>query len=884
MSRLPLAARAYRALLRMLPRSVRERDGEEIVRTFAQMWTVERTPVNRLRVLAKAFVRLPAVAAAEWRDHLRRAPSGNRGGPLVAVEPGGVWRAFRQGGRGLLRNPSFTWSSVLLLGVGVGAVTTIFTLVDHVLLRPLPYPEPDRLFVIENGSHSGTDWRYFQDMPSVEAVTAQSSSEVNLTGEGEPVSVVQVNVTERYFDHFGAQAAAGRLLEPGDWTAGDVVVLSHPAWVRIFGRDPSVVGSALRIDGTPVVVVGVAAPSFAPPMTGRWGVPDLWRPQTFANPRFQNPGYQVLSVSGRLRPGATLADAAADARSVAERRARDFPDRYRSADGTVTDLPVQSLHDATVGDVRQGLGLLLGAVALLLLVACANVAHLFMARSLSRTRETAVRRALGAGTRALVGQLMVESLLVASAGAALGAALAALGVRALLALSPEALPRADQVQIDARVLVFAAATAAATALAFGLLPALRVAGRDPGDALRSGGRSSTGGRGTRSLRASLVVAEVALSLVLVSQAGLLLESFVRLHAQPFGFRVEGVWTLPVRLPEEGEEGSALARMERIRERLAAVPGVRAASFGYSVPMEHVGGNRCCWTMNLETPDGGRLRTALHPVARDWFTIFDSRLVAGRFWDEREIGGEPAPAVVNEAFANAMFGAPEAALGREFTASGIRWRALGVVVTDRHYGPDRDHGAAVYLPAAAAPTPFASAHIAVLAPDASAELAAELRQAVWDVEPDVPVPSIRPMTEWVRDATAVTRFLSFLFSGFGGVALLLAAGGLYGTLLYTVGVERREVGIRLALGAARRSIEGRVLARGVRLAAVGAGLGAAAAWAAGRLLESWLYQVEPGDPLALGGAAGALLLTAALACWLPARRAASTDPLETLREE
>jgi predicted permease len=774
---------------------------------------------------------------------------------------------------------------VLLLGVGVGAVTAIFTLVDHVLLRPLPYPEPGRLFVIENGSHSGTDWRYFQDMRSVDALVALSTSDVNLTGEGEPVRLSEMRVTERYFDVFGARAAAGRLLEPEDWAAADAVVLAHATWVRIFAGDPSVVGRGVRIDGTPVQVVGVADAGFTPPMTGRWATPDLWRPQNFANPGFESPGYQVLDVVvGRLSAGATLADAAADARSVSERRALDFPGRYERRDGTVTELPVRSLQDATVGDVRAGLGLLLAAVALLLLVACVNVAHLFMARSLARGRETAVRRALGAGTHALFGQLLAESLLIASAGASLGAALAQLGVRALLALSPEELPRADAVHIDVRVLAFAAGTAAITALVFGLLPALRVAAREPADALRSGRRSATGGRRGRALRAGLVIAEVALSLLLVSQAGLLLESFVRLHGQPLGFRVEGVWTLPVRLPEEGEAGSALARMDRIRERLAAVPGVRAASYGYSVPMEHVGGNRCCWSTDVETPDGARLRTALHPVAPDWFYVFGSRLVAGRFWEERETGGDGGPIVVNETFASAMFGSPAAALGRDVVVSQVRGRIQGVVADDRHYGPDRDHGAAVYLPAAAAPTPFASTHMVVLAPGASGALAAELRRAVWDVEPDVPVPVVRAMTEWVADATAVTRSLSFLFSIFGGVALLLAASGLYGTLLYTVGMERRELGIRLALGAARGSIEGRVLARGVGLTAAGAGLGAAGAWASGRLLESWLFQVEPGDPVALGGAVGALLVTAALACWLPARRAARTDPLETLREE
>jgi putative ABC transport system permease protein len=865
---------------------VRERDGEEMTSTFAAMWERARRDGGRARLLARALAGLPLVAIAEWFDQL--APPGRSRQPEV-VEMEALLRGVRQAARSLLRTPAFTWSTVLLLGVGVGSVTTIFTLVDHVLLRPLPYPDAERLFVVENGSHSGHDWRFFQSMPSVESWVATSETEVNLTGEGDPVRLSAMSVTEGYFTTFGARPTVGRLLVPEDYAAADVVVLSHPAWERLFGRDPGVVGRTLRIDDQPMVVVGVAEEGFVPPMTNRWGNPDVWAPQNFTDPSFDNIGSHTLSVVGRLRPSAALTDAQLDADAVAEQRARDFPDAYIDREGRRAELPLARLQDATVApEVRQGLGLLFGAVVLLLLVACANVAHLFMARGLARGREMAVRRALGAGTGALSAQLLTESLLVAGAGAALGVGVAIVGLPAFMALAPGELPRAAEVSLDARVLGFALGVSALTALVFGMLPTLRVARRAPGEALHAGGRTGSAGRATRTMRGGLVVAEVALSLVLVAQAGLLLRSFQRLYDQPLGFRVDDVWTLPVRISARRNDADAAALLRRfdgIRAALAVVPGVRAASYGLSVPMEHTGGNRCCWRTIGGLPGiESTLRISMHPVGADYFMVFEPRVVAGSIWGRDLAELVPAPALLNEPAAVAVYGSASGAIGREIELGRIGYRVVGVVAEDRHYGPDQDHGLAAYVPMSTVPFPVNDAHMAVIADGAASDLPQRLREAVWRVEPSVPVPVVRSMESWVAGATAGTRFDSVIFGAFGAIALLLAAGGLYGTLLYTVGMQRRELGIRLALGAARREIEGRVLGQGLRLAVAGAVLGIAGAWATSTLLEGRLFGVEPGDPATLAVAAAGLLLTAALACWLPARRAAATDPLETLREE
>ena len=826
--------------------------------------------------------------AGAW--YLRQLLSAAVQYPVRAVATRGIGAggvALSGGLRALRRTPAFAGGATLLLGLGIGAVTTMFTIVDHLFSRPLPYPDAERLVRV-TGSQSHPALRDLRGFRSVEAWAAAAIDDAHLTGEGEPQRIGQARVTDGFFAFFGARASLGRLLSPEDFAGGDVVVLSHGAWERIWGGSPDVVGRSITIDGAPVLVAGVLDPAFAAPealLDG--GVADLWRPIDPSHPDLEDRAARSLVVAGRLARGATLDDARREASLQAERRARDFPDVYLRRDGSVVELPVLGLHEATVGGARARYGLLAGAVVVLLLVSCVNVAHLFLARGLARSREMAVRRALGAATRALAGQVLAESLIVACVGGVIGVLLASAGLRAFLALSPEATPRSEAIAVDGRVLAFALALALLTALVFGLLPALRATRTDPGEALRSGGRGASRGRDARWAREGLVVAEVALSLVLVFCAGLLTRSLLRAQDEPLGFRIADVWTIRVAFPAGGETRRWSERMERIAEALRTTPGVRSVAYGLSTPLEHIGGT-CCWSGPVKRSDGdpaaSGLDAAIHPYAREWVDVLEPRFLAGRPWVRGEAAAGVPPALLNERLAVELFGSAGAALGREVAVGRGEHVVVGVVAEDRHYGLHREHGRAAYVPTASVPFVPDRLTLAVRVEGGADQVPGRLRQAIWSVEPDLPLPLVRAMDDWARRATARTRFDGWVFACFGGAALLLAAAGICGTLLYTVGEDRRELGIRLALGATRRSVGARVLARGLGATTVGLAVGGIGAWAAGRLLESRLFGLEGGDPATLASAMAVLLLTAALASWLPAQRAARVDPLEALRRE
>jgi predicted permease len=624
---------------------------------------------------------------------------------------------------------------------------------------------------------------------------------------------------------------------------------------------------------------------FALPEAVVWRGADVIRPITPSVEWMQGREWSVLNVVGRLAPGATLEDAAREAERVAEARAQAFPDRYVDREGAVGTLPVVALQEATVGRVRQGLGLLLGAVTLLLLVACANVTHLFLARGVARVREMSVRRALGAGTGTIAGQLLVESLLLGIGGAVLGIALAQVALLAFKAVDPGGLPRVASIAIDTRIVAFAALTGTATAVVFGLLPALRLAHGSVADVLRAATRTSTGSRAAQAARTGIVIAEVALSLVLIAQAGWLLRSLVRVMSEPLGFRTENVITIPLTVPRTETPEEWHRRMEAVRASLAATPGVRQATFGLSMPLEFTGGGRCCWSTRADfTGVGEGPNQMIHPVSATYFEVLDLAMRAGRPWAEAESAAQPRPAVVTEPLAVQIFGSAERAVGRTFEMGGETFLITGVAVDNRHYGADQSHGPAVYVPVEALPFAPFRAHMAVLTDGGAPGIAAALRAAVWRVEPTLPVPTIRPLAEWATAATARARFESTLFLVFGAVALCLLAGGLSGTLLYMVSLQRRDLGIRLALGATAARLERRVLLRGLTMAAAGAVLGAAGAWATGRLIESRLFGVDARDLRTLALATGLLLMTALVSSWVPARRAASTDPMESLRVE
>jgi len=538
-----------------------------MVSTFAELWANAQQSSGRAGLLLRAFGRLPWVAAAEWMEILGFT------GATPAIQRNqmngrwrmGLGRNLRFAVRTLKKSPAFSVTTVLLVGLGVGAVTTIFTLVDHVLLRALPYPDAERLVLIENGSHSGVTFREFQEMRTVDLWAAGRSDDANLVGEGDPLRIIEAQVSRDFMRLLGAKPALGRLLLEDDFAAANNVVLSHATWMRVFGGDEDIVGKSIRVDQTAVTVVGVLAESFVSPdgMVDRGSGPDIWRPIDWSEPNLANIQYHVLQVIGRLAPGVTLAEVNLELTELSERMAVRFPEDRVDREGRALTTPAAGLQEVTTRRVRTGLGLLLGAVTLLLAVACMNVAHLFLARSLSRVREMAVRRALGAGTLGLIQQLLIESLVLGLAGGALGLGLATLGVRGFLALNPMAIPWSSDVGIDMRVLAFAGAVSVVTALAFGLLPALKSVGRDITEELKGTSRTASAGRGASRLRSGLVIAEVATSLVLVTQAGLLLKSFINVNSVDPGFTMDNVWTMPLTPTGYDEPADYVAAMGRI---------------------------------------------------------------------------------------------------------------------------------------------------------------------------------------------------------------------------------------------------------------------------------------------------------------------------------
>jgi putative ABC transport system permease protein len=888
-----LAVRLYSFALRILPPRIRASDSREMVMAFSDLWEEELGNVARLRLTLRSFGRLPKVALLDWIDHITGAPGPGRGKRPWRWGMSAWMRNLRYALRTLRKTPAFALTTVILIGLGVGSVTTIFTLVDHVLLRPLQYPSAERLFLVENGSHSGPMVREMQKMRSVEKWGIVLSETANLVGEGDPVRIQQTEISRDFFSLFGARPQAGRLFVEEDFTATNVAVLSYGLWQRVFGSDEGVVGRVVRVNDAPFTVVGVLSEEFLAPEAvfhGDSGA-DIWLPLDWGRPALEEVGYHNLQVAGLVSPTATLADVDDEIQRALVRMADRYPEQFRRDDGTLAyDIPPAGLQEITTRPVRAGLNLLLGAVGLLLLVACMNVAHLFLARGLGRVQEMAVRRALGADTPSLVQQLLVESLVLGTVGGALGLGLASLGLGSFMALNPSFIPRSENLALDLRILLFAGLISVATVLLFGLLPALRSVGKDLTADLKGGSRSATTGRRASKLRSGLVVAEVAFSLILVAGAALLLKSFMRVQARDPGFDVARVWTLPltpswIQSPEE-----YLEAMDRVEASLAEVPGVIEATYSLTLPFEFTGRGRCCWitrTLSAGGEEHEGLRLLLQPATESYFSTLGIPLLAGRAWSESEARIEPWPVVIAEVLAVEVFGSADAAINQTMDVGrdGTQVRVMGVAADTRHFGLDQDPALFIYLPMEQLPFDIAMAHMAVkLRGDPPENLARTLREAVWDATPDMPVPTVRSMTEWVSESTAGRRFDSVLFGAFGIMALILAAAGLYGTLLYSVGQQRRELGIRLALGAGRGSVERRVVAKGLILAALGSVVGLGGAWATGRFLASRLYNLAPNDPATLFTAVAVLLVVAGVSSWLPARRAGRTDPLETLKAE
>lgn len=816
---------------------------------------------------------------------------------------------FRLAAHRLTRAPGFAGVTVVTLALGLAATTAIFSLLDAVALRPFPYPGAERLAVLRHEvpsvsqapawGISKANYFYYQRSPAVERIAIYVASNQTLTGGDRPDQVHALVASPSVLELLGARAQLGRLLTEADVPlTGNVphaVVLGDGAWRARFGADPSIVGRTVRLDGQPLTVVGVAAPlQRLPTLTDDV---DAWVPMLL-DPAAPAQNAHMRDALVRLHPGVSVADAEGQLRTLAGRLPAEFPNVYTPGFLRETGFRpmLTPLREAAVGPVVRVLRLVLGGVALVLLIAAANVANLMLARREARRRDLALQTALGAGRGRLVCDAVAEGAVLALAAAALALPAAALAVRVTRALAPAGLPLLDTARVDWRAALVCAGVALATAVGVGALPLMRA--RPDFGALREGGRGATAGRTRFGVRHALVVGQVALALVLLASAGLLVESVRRLHAVRPGFDVDHVFTASVLTSATAPKDDArrVAFWHALEARLAALPGVVAVGATERLPL--AGGNGCS-TITIDRAashrdaSGGCVATA--QVTPGFFRALDIHLQgATSDWTatERGLGG----VVVTDALAARLW--PD----RDPAGRGIRqcqrgcpqdlfYRVSGVAVGVRDKGVDLPPPEIVYFPVAPVaadsfPGAVPSGMTVVLRSAGTDPMryAPALRRALAEVDPAAPLGPVRPMRVLLAQSLARRTFTMALLSSAAAMAVLLAAVGLYGTLAYVVGLRRREIGVRMALGARAAEVRGLVVRQSAGLAAAGVVVGLVGVLATTRLLRSLLFEVAPGDPRVI--AAGVVLLAgvAALASYLPARRATRVDPIDALRAD
>ncbi len=796
------------------------------------------------------------------------------------------------GARLLWRHPSFSILAVLTLALGIGANTAVFSIVRGVLFRPLPYGQPERLVWIGGQEVRSSTERTGVSIPTLLDLRERTRSiasaaafsffveKLVVTGAGEPEQIDGVRVSANFFDVLGVPAAAGRVFREGEDRRGAprVAVLSHDLWLRSYAADPAAVGRTITLNSVSHEIIGIMPPGFRYP--GRIAV---WVPIPVGAPDVMiREAHSFLTVA-RLANSASLQQAAGDLARIAAELEREYP-----AANSGYRFEVQSLADAVTGPVRESLFLLAGITAFLLLIGAANVANLLLARATSRRREVAIRHALGAARWAIARQMLAESLLLALAGGLFGSLLAWWAVRSLRAWNPVALPRASELSLDPAALLFALAVAVCMALLFGLAPALQAMRADQHAALRdSGARGGGEGAGRARLRNYLVIGEVALAVVLLAGAGLLLESLRQLLRVDPGFRTAGVTTTELTLPMRKFRtlDATAAFVETYLERLRALPGISSAGAALSLPMGSV---YSYFEFRIAgDPPAPIPPFAGHtPVTPGYFETMGIPLRQGRFFDARDGRDSPRVIVISEPMARQYFP------GRNPIGQRLRvfiggpepfdGEIIGVTGGVRHENLARAPRVEMYVPLAQSPYPIAN--IVVRSSLDHDALAASIKQALRNLDPDMPLYRIRPLEEVVLESAAAPRARGFLTALFAAAALLLASIGIYGVMSYSVSRRSQEIGIRMAMGATPLDILRMVLAQSARLMAAGMLCGLALTAALGRLLGNLLFGVSALDPAVLVAVCLLLLLVATAATSIPAWRAARIDPLRALRQE
>ena len=804
-----------------------------------------------------------------------------------------ILQDIRYGARMLAKNPGFTLIAVITLALGIGANTAMFSLVNGILLRPLPYREPDRLVrLIQASPMLGlTTWgvsqagfaAYREQNRSFETMALVTTGGVNLTGEGEPERLPMTNATADFFKVFGVNAALGRTFQEGEDAPGKngICVISYRLWQRRFGGDRSVIGRSLALNNSPTEIVGVMPAEFKFPRVDI----DVWIPLALNTARTAP---YLFTVVGRLKPGFEVAAAQADTTDVLHNFGREHPNISEAVglnEGNGPRTIVTPLKEVLVGRTEKPLLVLLSAVAFVLLIACANVANLLLARAASRTREIAVRVALGATPSRIARQLLTESVLLSSIGAVAGTALAALGIGLLDKLPIDAIARIEEVNLSGEVLAFTAGLALLTGLLFGLVPAVRAYGMGLAAGMREGGRGSSA---NRRMGSALVAAQFALSLILLIGAGLLLRSFARLESVNPGFNPEQTLTMSAALPREKyntpEKVSQFYRHSI--ERLGNTPGIQSVGFATSLPFSYDGYSDGFIIEGREPPDGNVEETEqaiLQSVTPGIFQSLGIPVLQGRDFLETDNADSMLVAIIDEPLARRYWPNGDAIGKRIETTGDMQWMTIiGIVGGVNHNSLAEEKQPHIYFPMAQAPDQ--RAYLVIRTDGSPMAALPTVRAEVKELEPDLPIYLVRSMTQIVGQSLSTQRLTNLLLTAFAVLALLLAAVGIYGVMSVYVTSRTNEFGIRLALGGQPTHLMWSVLRQGLMLTTAGVAVGLAGALALTQTIKSLLFEVSATDPIIFAGIPLLLAVVALGACAVPARRATRVDPIVALRCE
>ena len=804
---------------------------------------------------------------------------------------------IRYGLRQLRRNPGFTAVAVLTLALGIGANTAIFSIVDAVLLRPLAYPHPDQLVLLFNvpleqpDALGAVSWRDFTEIREQNRVFSRMGGnafhDLTLTGAGEPSIVNTADVTPEIFPLLDAKPLAGRTLLPEDGRQGaaPVAVLSENLWRSRFGSNPALIGQSINLDMRSFTVVGILPASFRYPDGAAHQ--DVWIPiaqDPVFGPLTRKPGIPVMSGIGRLKRGVSIAQAQADMNTLSARLAKEFP-----AQDSGRRLRIESFPQFVVGNVKTALLILLGAVGLVLLIACANIANLLLSRGTSRSREIAMRMALGAERSRVVRQLLTESALLGLLGGAAGVAIAAVSVWSFRPFLPADLTRISSIHVGGPVFLFALLVSLAAALVFGLAPSLFATRSNLQTSMQEGGERA-GQRGGRFLRSFLASAEISLAVVLLVGGGLLIRSFARVTSVDPGFDPQNVIEAEVSLPqfEYSTPQQWTDFSNQLLERLRSQPGMRDSAIAAPLPMDRQGEASFTFTIVGNPPlQPGKPNTADYAtVSPEYFHVMRIPLLRGRFFSEQDSPSNPKVAIISSALARRYFPNQDP-LGREMKFGfppnvNVSREIVGIVGDVRDVSLSQKPGPMMYVPFAQAPL-WGGEVVARSSMDASS-VAAGIRQAVHSIDKNLPVTDVNSFPQVLNTSVAQERFRTLLMASFSIIALLLAAVGIFGVISFSASQRTREIGIRMALGAERRDVLAMVVGQGLRLALIGVAVGIVGAFALTRFLSTLLYGITPTDPVTFTAVSLILVAVALLACYIPARRAAKVDPMVALRYE